>query len=110
MEMSGLDRDMLGRPGLQENNIRLFVEGKQQELIGKKLCLSVAVDGKKIAVVDGEKGREDLGGVGSDYTPDEIDKMQHQEKTVLLEKLKTKSRETLNFAESNLLNYKRKAF
>ena len=71
LKMCTMSKEMLGKPGLQKENVSLFIRGKQSEIYGKPLCLSLSLDGKKIAVTG--DGREDMGGLGDGETNVEKD-------------------------------------
>ena len=95
IEVCGLQKSMLGKSGLQKENINLFVKGKQREIEGKTLCVSLSLDGKKIAVTQGHSGREDMGGLANIETPDEIEKKQAGEKVKILSLLDQAERQNL---------------
>ena len=62
LNICGLDPKTLGTSGLQKKNVELWMDRKKQEVAGGRLALSLAIDGKKIAVT--KHGMEDLGGLG----------------------------------------------
>ena len=95
INLCGLDKKMMGKPGLQKENVQLFVRGKQKEIEGKPLCVSVSIDAKKIAVTEGRAGREDMGGLGSIETPEEVDEIVDSEKQRVSHLLETSERQDL---------------
>ena len=103
LDLCGLNKNMLGKPGLQKENVQMFVSAKQSELNGKTLCVSVAMDAKKIAVTPGEGGREDMGGLANIETPIEVDEKLDSEKQRVLTMLGTSERKDL-FSIYNILS------
>ena len=93
IKMCGLQKQMLGKPGLQEENVRLFVKGKMSEIKDEVLCVSIALDEKKLAVT--KEGREDMGGLCNSDTPAEADKKHAIERQKVLDMLKINDRKSL---------------
>ena len=84
LDLCGLKKEMLGKPGLQRESVQLFVSGKKREIEGKTLCVSVSLDGKKIAVTPGRGGREDMGGLADMDSPEDDDNKHNDEKNKML--------------------------
>ena len=95
LDLCGLSKIMLGKPGLQKENVQMFVSAKQSELKGKTLCVSVAIDAKKIAVTPGKEGREDMGGLTNMETPIEVDEKHDSEKQTVISMLRASERKDL---------------
>ena len=93
LNMCSMNKEMLGKPGLQKENLRLFVDGKQREVGDKSLCLSVSLDGKKIAVTG--DGKEDMGGLGGNDTNSEKDRKYEYEKQAILKLVSGDTRKEL---------------
>ena len=60
LDTCGLQKQSLGKSGIQERNVDLWIKAKKEEANGKKIGLSIAIDGKKIAA--SSTGLEDLAG------------------------------------------------
>ena len=93
LEMCGLSKETLGKPGLQKENVDLWLDRKKCELKGQKLGLSLSLDGKKIAV--SAQGLEDLGGLGNRETVTQVDSRHSDEKNNMVELLLLNSRKSL---------------
>ena len=92
LRMCGLNPDTLGKPGLQTQNTHLWLQGKKEEVGTKTLCLSISLDGKKIAV--SQDGQEDMGGVGDTATKKQIDTEFENEKCDIITNIEANSRES----------------
>ena len=64
MRLCGLDKDKLGKPGLQSSVLELWMNSKVKENPGKYIAVSANMDAKRIAVTPGEDGEENMGEVG----------------------------------------------
>ena len=89
VKLCGLDMESLGKPGLQEQNVKLWLGGKQLEIGTKSLCLSVSIDAKRLS--DGAE--EDMAELGA--SPAEIEKELAVTKRTLIGYLINGSRESL---------------
>ena len=90
--MCGLKAESLGRPGIQEQNCKLWIEAKQTEFDSEDIFVSISIDGKKIAVRP--DGVEDMGGLG-DASKDENSTDENQEIIKILELLKKDDRRSM---------------
>ena len=93
MEICGLSKETLGKPGLQKQNTQLWLRGKKKEVGSKTLCVSISLDGKKIAA--SADGQEDMGGVGNTETRKQIDAEFDNEKQEIIKNIATNTRESL---------------
>ena len=93
INMCGLQKEMLGKPGLQEQNVRLFVDGKKKEIKSGTLCFSLSLDGKKIAVT--QDGREDMGGLSNSARNSDVDERNEIEKQEILSLIDKNDRQSL---------------
>ena len=93
LEICGLTKETLGKPGLQKQNTQLWLRGKKKEVGSKTLCVSVSMDGKKIAA--SADGQEDMGGVGKTETRKQVDAGFDNEKQEILLNIETNTRESL---------------
>ena len=84
LDCCGLNSETLGKAGLQVQNTNLWLSGRKEEVGDKTLCLSVSVDGKKIAM--SSDGQEDMAGILGDKTNQQVDST-HEEETVKVLKL-----------------------
>ena len=82
----------LGTSGLQKKNDELWMDRKKQEVAGGRLALSLAIDGKKIAVT--KHGMEDLGGLGKRETVAEERVKNEDNRDILLGHIKKNDRES----------------
>ena len=96
LNLCGLKEDTLGRSGLQEKNVEHWINAKVNETKCDKLCVSLAMDGKKIAM--SSDGVEDMG-TTSGQTVEEV---KSNETSQLLSALATNERESLFAAYDSL--------
>ena len=90
--MCGLKEETLGKPGLQEQNCKLWIEARKEESSVEEIFLSLSIDGKKIAVKP--DGIEDMGGVGDESRKKKIQN-DDQERKKLVDFLKINDRMSL---------------
>ena len=94
MKICGLEKETLGKPGLQVQNTHLWLQGKKTEIGSfKTLCLSISLDGKKIAV--SANGEEDMAGIGETETRKQIDAEFEKEKSEVIKNIESNSRDGL---------------
>ena len=96
LNLCGLKEDTLGRSGLQEKNVEHWINAKVNETKCDKLCVSLAMDGKKIAM--SSDGVEDMG-TTSGQTVEEV---MLNETSQLLNAVATNERESLFGAYDSL--------
>ena len=96
LHMCGLKEETLGKSGLQEKNVEHWLNAKVNETKCTKLCVSVAIDGKKIAM--SSDGIEDMGVKIGQNMGEIIEK----EKTVIINDITVGDRESLFSAYDSL--------
>jgi hypothetical protein len=93
IKMCGLQDKELGKPGLQETNSKLWVDAKNQETEAEELFVSLSIDGKRIAMR--KDGIEDMGGLGSTLSRNQVNQNEKEEKRKILDLLRSEDRRSL---------------
>ena len=96
LNLCGLKEETLGKPGLQERNVEHWMNAKINETKCNKLCISVSIDGKKIAM--SSDGLEDMGTTNGKT----VDEMSLEDTSELIKALDTKDRKKLFAAYDSL--------
>ena len=96
LNLCGLKEETLGKSGLQEKNVEHWMNAKINEAKCKKLCISVSIDGKKIAM--SSDGLEDMG-TSNGKT---VEEMSIEDESYLINALDTKDRGNLFAAYDTL--------
>ena len=63
VDICGFSSKSVGKPGVQSRAAELWINSKKIEIGSQTLCLSVSMDGKRIAM--SESGVEDMAGIGN---------------------------------------------
>ena len=92
LETCCLDKNSLGKSGIQRKNVELWIDGKQKESAKGDLGVSIAIDGKRIAATI--EGIEDMAGLGGTDTVSDEMKQHEINKTEMLELLAMKDRKS----------------
>ena len=69
VEICGLTSSSVGKPGVQSRAAELWINSKKMETASSPLCVSLSIDGKKIAMSD--EGLEDMAGVAKTLTKED---------------------------------------
>ena len=98
IDLCGLSKADIGKPGTQERATSLWINSKRLEIGTSPICVSVSIDSKKIAVT--EKGIENMGSI------EEKDDIQLEPELSRLETLVIKDDRESYFAVYDILTSK----
>ena len=93
VDICGLSSISAGKPGVQSRAAELWVNSKKLETASSTICVSVSIDGKRIAMT--EDGLEDMAGVGKTLTKEDDLKLFESELKRLEKLVKQNDRKSL---------------